>query len=242
LIHLPFSDPPAEKTAVIPLYFCISASDKKFSLRGTFDDDVADAGRASPESPLRFTHPLGAPVCTPSRSHAQHSVALRLRAPTVVLGVVVFGRVLYSIPVHESSESGVLHFHLIDASDSFPISCFLALICMVVPGVRMLEKLRPNKHAIFPPASLSESLSLQSSPGFLYLILKKRNIKMYRIQCMIRMLKLACNIDVVACRVPSFSNSGCCPNCVARSFGFESTRLSRCKLERRWLPEHASRG
>lgn len=65
---------------------------------------------------------------------------------------------------------------------------------------------------------------------------------MYRIQCMIRMLKLACNIDVVACRVPSFSNPGCCPNCVARSFGFESTRLSRCKLERRWLPEHASRG
>jgi hypothetical protein len=166
LIHLPFSDPPAEKTAVTSLYFCISASDKKFSLRGTFDDDVADAGRALPESPLRFTHPLGAPVCTPSRSHAQHSVALRLRAPTVVLGVVVFGRVLYSIPVHESSESGVLHFHFIDASDSFPISCFLALICMVVPGVRMLEKLRPNKHAIFPPASLSESLSLQSSPGF----------------------------------------------------------------------------
>jgi hypothetical protein len=65
---------------------------------------------------------------------------------------------------------------------------------------------------------LSESLSLQSSPGFLYLILKKRNIKMYRIQCMIRMLKLACNIDVVACRVPSVSHYDGWPNGrVARS-------------------------
>jgi len=95
-----------------------------------------------------------------------------------------------------------------------------------------------------PTASLSESWPSEArlSPGLFEIPQLNGNNrfeqKMYRTKWhyMNRMMKLACNIDFVACRFPRLSNFYRWPDCVTLSLNlwisYDITRFPRCKPNR----------